>query len=78
MNQYETRCKMSGGSTVCGPLEAESNEDAYQKVLDLTPKVRRELEEIHPNETLESVEIYELVKVDTILYKPRREQAKTT
>jgi len=71
MKGYDIFSRMSGGSIVVDPIEAEDTEDARRQILERLPEARKQLMESHPNEELEEVEIYELVKVATIDLRPR-------
>ena len=71
MKHYEIWGRLSGGSVICDPLDAENTEEVTRIALDRTPKAKEYLPQSHPGEELEEVEIYELVKVSTIDSRPK-------
>lgn len=71
MKGYDVYVKLSGGSVLVEPIEAEDAKDAKRQVLEKLLELRKHLPESHPGEGLEEIEIYELVKVVTIDLRPK-------
>jgi len=71
MKSYNIFTKLSGGPILVDPVEAEDIEDIKRRVLERASKVREEIRLTHPDGEIEEVEIYELVKVAVIDFRPR-------
>ena len=71
MKHYEVWGRLSGGSVMCDPLDAEDVEGVKKVVLERTPEALRRRAECYPDEVLEEIEIYELVSVAVIDFRPR-------
>ena len=71
MKEYDVQVVLSRGPRICDPIFAEDSETVKRIVLERLPKVRSQLSLTHPDEEIEAVEIYELVKVAAVNVKPR-------
>jgi len=63
MKHYEIQGVLSGGGRICDPVDAEDLESVKKIALERLPAVKEQLPLLYPGETIEAVEIYELVKV---------------